>query len=162
MNIVRKSLFRLALIAITLFFFLPARSAEQQEVPIIVDILSDSLNIVDQPEGMAARLLMKVAPKEQARHEASGPHPVPGFRVQVFSDNSATARNNSRQREMKVSSRFPQYRVYKRYAAPFWRVRVGDFRGRAEADQAAAAIRRAFPSFAKEIRVVNDRVLVQD
>lgn len=63
---------------------------------------------------------------------------------------------------MKVSSRFPQYRVYKRYAAPFWRVRVGDFRGRAEADQAAAAIRRAFPSFAKEIRVVNDRVLVQD
>ena len=35
-------------------------------------------------------------------------------------------------------------------------------RSTGEADQAAAAIRRAFPSFAKEIRVVNDRVLVQD
>ncbi len=89
------------------------------------------------------------------------PHAVQGYRVQVFSDNNArTAKSNAQAMQKKVAGRFPQYRSSIRYTAPYWRVRVGDFKTAAEANSAAAAIRRAFPGQGSEIRVVRERVYV--
>lgn len=82
-----------------------------------------------------------------------------GYRVQVYSDNNArTAKTTARQRERAISGAFPDYGTYVTYASPYWRLRVGDFRSQYDAEKAAAEIKRAFPSFAREVRVVRDRV----
>ncbi|MDE5745597.1 MAG: SPOR domain-containing protein, partial [Paramuribaculum sp.] len=59
-----------------------------------------------------------------------------------------------------IPERFPTYRTYVKYTSPYWRLRVGDFRTRREAEDAAEAIKQAFPSYSREIRVVADRITV--
>lgn len=87
---------------------------------------------------------------------------VVGYRVQVYADNnSRTAKGEARQRERALSSSFPLYATYVTYASPYWRLRVGDFRSQYEAEKAADEIRRAFPGYSKEVRVVRDRVNVR-
>ena len=86
-----------------------------------------------------------------------------GFRVQVFSDNNArTAKNEARSKQRTISSRFPQYQTYVMYTSPYWRLKVGDFRTQQEANNAADELRKAFPAYSKEIRVVRDRVNIND
>lgn len=99
--------------------------------------------------------------RTEVRPQRNQPQSVQGYRVQVFSDNNAhTAKSNAQAMQKRVAGRFPQYRSSIRYTAPYWRVRVGDFKTAAEANNAAAAIKRAFPSQAAEIRVVRERVYV--
>lgn len=82
-----------------------------------------------------------------------------GYRVQVYADNNIrTAKTEARQRERIVSGAFPQWAPYVAYAAPYWRLRVGDFRSQYDAEKAAAELRKQFPRYAKEIRVVRDRI----
>ncbi len=85
-----------------------------------------------------------------------------GYRVQVFADNNArSAKGEARQREKSISGAFPQYGTYVTYASPFWRLRVGDFKSQYDAEKAAAEIKRQFPGYAREVRVVRDRVNVK-
>lgn len=85
-----------------------------------------------------------------------------GYRVQIFADNnSRTAKGEARQRERAISQTFPEYGTYVYYDSPYWRLRVGDFRSQYEAEKAAADIRKSFPSYAKEVRVVRDRVNIR-
>lgn len=87
---------------------------------------------------------------------------VAGYRVQVFSDNNQrTAKGEARTKEVQVREAFPEYDTYIVYNSPFWRLKVGDFRTQHEAEAAADAIKSRFPSFAREIRVVKDRVNVR-
>lgn len=84
-----------------------------------------------------------------------------GYRVQVYLDNNArTAKNEARARARNISERFPNYPTYVVYSSPYWRLRVGNFRSHEEADEAAAEISAAFPSYAREVRVVRDRIVV--
>lgn len=84
---------------------------------------------------------------------------ITGYRVQVFSDNNArTAKNEARSKSRNISARFPQYRTYVMYNSPYWRLKVGDFRTRGEADEAAEQLKKTFPSYSKEIRVVRDKI----
>ncbi len=134
----------------------------------IVDhITADGVNTISQPE--ALRKLLQRADtavaddEEKAAEEGTvgGPYRVAGYRVQVFSDNNAaTARNEARAKSRNISERFPEMRTYVSYTSPYWRLKVGDFRTKREADDAAEEIRQAFPSYSKEIRVVRDRINV--
>ena len=54
----------------------------------------------------------------------------PGFRVQVISTNK---RNEANEMKTKVMQLFPDYRTYLDYQAPYFKVRVGDFKNRDEA-----------------------------
>lgn len=82
-----------------------------------------------------------------------------GYRVQVYADNNArSAKTEARQRERAISQAFPAYATYVSYVSPYWRLRVGDFHSTYEAEKAAAEIRRAFPRYAREVRVVRDHV----
>lgn len=84
---------------------------------------------------------------------------IVGYRVQVYADNNQrAAKSEARQRERAISRRFPALSTYVAYASPYWRLRVGDFRTQAEAEKAAADIKRAFPYYSKEVRVVRDRI----
>ena len=89
-------------------------------------------------------------------------HRVAGFRVQVFSDNNArTAKNEARVKAQSISEAIPHYRTYVTFDAPYWRLRVGDFRLRADAEAAADEIKRLFPAYSREVRVVRDRINVK-
>ena len=84
-----------------------------------------------------------------------------GYRVQVFADNNVkSAKTEARQRERAVKQAFPSYGTYVAYVSPYWRLRVGDFRTQYDAEKAASEIRKAFPRYAREVRVVRDRVNV--
>lgn len=87
-----------------------------------------------------------------------------GYRIQVFSDgrNQNTLRTRARARAKKIISKFPQYnrQVYSFSKAPYYYTRVGNFATKAEADRALAQLRRAFPEFAGEMRVVSSEVII--
>ncbi len=84
---------------------------------------------------------------------------VAGYRVQIFSDNNArTAKNEAESKARLIAERIPHYSTYVVYSSPYWRLKLGDFRTRDEAEVAATEIKRKFPEFAREIRVVRDRI----
>lgn len=84
---------------------------------------------------------------------------VVGYRVQIYTDqNVRTGKSEARNRERMVGRSFPQYATYVSYSSPYWRLRVGDFRTQQEAQKAAAEIKRAFPRFSRDVRIVRDRI----
>lgn len=54
----------------------------------------------------------------------------PGFRVQVISTNK---RNDANEAKAKAMQLFPEYRSYLDFQAPYFKVRIGDFKSREEA-----------------------------
>lgn len=127
--------------------------APEEKPDIVGHITSDSLNVVVMEPGMEWLL----------EYEEPGPRRPAnlGYRVQVFSDsNQQTAKNEARTKQRNVASRFPQQPIYVSFSSPYWRVKVGDFLKMEEAEELATKIRRAFPSFAREVRVVRDRINV--
>lgn len=56
----------------------------------------------------------------------------PGFRVQVITTNKRNEANDAKAKAMQL---FPEYRSYIDYQAPYFKVRIGDFRSREEATE---------------------------
>ena len=135
-------------------------------VTIVDHITTGNDNIINQPEQLTRRLFPVIGVEEtELKEEVQRPVDgrMAGFRVQVFSDNNArTAKNEARSKQRTISSRFPQYQTYVMYTSPYWRLKVGDFRTQQEANNAADELRKAFPAYSKEIRVVRDRVNIND
>ncbi len=97
--------------------------------------------------------------EEQARAVRTKSGKTVGYRVQIYADNNVrSAKAEARQRERALGQAFPAYDTYVTYASPYWRLRVGDFRSQYDAEKAAAEIRKAFPRYAREVRVVRDRI----
>lgn len=86
---------------------------------------------------------------------------VDGFRAQVFSGNDQRkSKEEAARKEQMVKELFPDVPTYVKYAAPFWRLRVGDFSSREEALQMQRQLMEAFPAFAKEMYIVKDEVKI--
>lgn len=86
-----------------------------------------------------------------------------GYRVQVFDDNNPrTARNRAEYINRRIAGSFPHMRSYISFNSPYWRVKAGDFRSKAEADEALRAIRAAFPDLKAYLRVVRDKINTSD
>ncbi len=131
--------------------------------PNIVDhITTGTDNTIVQPDALFQRLMpVEIVEQEEEKEDIVRPTGgrMAGYRVQVFSDNNArTAKAEANSKQRIISSRFPQYQTYVMYTSPYWRLKVGDFRTQQEATAAADELRKAFPSYSKEIRVVRDRV----
>lgn len=81
-----------------------------------------------------------------------------GYRIQLYSGSGAKAKAEAQQTKQKFSAAFPLEKVYVVYNAPFWRVRVGDFRFRSEALPLLEQIKRQFPgSYAVRDNTVRKR-----
>lgn len=136
-------------------------------IPIINQISSGGVITVEMPTGMASRL----APAEQVETPTESEQQATtttqattrtGYRVQVYDDNNPrTAKNGAQARKRLVAGRFPEWRTYIQFNSPYWRVKVGDFRTRSEAESAMASIKAAIPSIASQLRVVRDRINIQ-
>lgn len=124
---------------------------------IITHIQADSMFVVTMPEALMDRIKFVNDAAESVETVSTGK--MGGYRIQVFSDNNArTAKSEARTRARNVGALFPQYPTYVVYNSPYWRLRVGNFRTREEANKAADEIKEAFPSYVKEIRIVRDRI----
>lgn len=159
---------------------LPVRA---QNVPSILEAIEkDSIVTIQQPDGLIERLRYhsvttittdadpKSAETSSQRNEdlksqadnasATGTNfKSAGYRVQVFSDNNVkSAKTEARSKAQAIQARLPQYRTYVVYQSPYWRLKVGDFLTLTEAENAADEIKKIFPSFSREVRVVKDRI----
>lgn len=138
----------------------------ESHVSLIEHVQADSVIEIIAPAGLEQRLKGAATDDNDSSRLSEGKATgsavrAGGYRVQVFSDNNArSAKSEARGRARNISSRFPHYRTYVVYNAPFWRLRVGDFRNQQDAMQAADEIKRAFPSYSREVRVVRDRISV--
>ncbi len=88
-----------------------------------------------------------------------------GFRIQVFSDgrNQSSLEARAKARGNAIVARFPKYRgqVYTFSSAPNWYTRIGNFRNEEEAQKALDELKRSFPNFSSEMRVVKSKINVR-
>lgn len=125
----------------------------------ITIILPDGLNMRLVPAAVEITDVEETVNGEELPREQTGK--AAGYRVQVFSDNNPrTSKNEARTKEKAILAEFPQYATYVSYNSPYWRLKVGDFKSVDEAEAVADELKRSFPSYAREIRVVRDRVNV--
>lgn len=115
---------------------------------------------IHQPSELGERLKATGGNPDNAPQKAASKYQV-GYRIQVFADNNQrTAKGEAMSRKRQISSLFPEMDCYLLYKAPSWRLRVGDFKTRAEAVEAMTQMKKAFPSFSREMIVVTDRIKV--
>lgn len=81
-----------------------------------------------------------------------------GYRVQVYNGNVASSKRDANHRAAQIAQMHPELQCYLTYRAPFWRLLVGDFASRQEADEAVRQLKKSFPSYAREIYVVRDKI----
>jgi hypothetical protein len=83
----------------------------------------------------------------------------PGFKIQVFSGNDQRkSKNEAYSKQNQIKNFFPDIDTVVSFHSPFWRLRAGNFKTQSEALQAMGELRRAFPSFGKEMYVVKDQI----
>lgn len=173
MNLNICSIIRIALIASILMAFsapsvLAAVSASDDvENPVERIVEESEGNItIDMPANILERLL-----KEEERKTGNGAptlrpgiNKTTGYRIQIFSDgrNQSTLENRARARGNAVVAKFPKYRgqVYSFSSSPNWYTRVGNFKSESEAQSALTELKRAFPQFAGEMRVVRSQIVI--
>lgn len=121
---------------------------------------------IDMSESLLNRLL------QQEEHRSTpatgnlrpGINKLNGYRIQVFSDgrNQHSLEQRAKSRGNAIAAKFPKYRgqVYSFSSSPNWYTRVGNFRTSAEASSALAELKRAFPQFASEMRVVKSQIVI--
>ncbi len=127
---------------------------------VVVDIPEDIMNLLVTPPAAPQRNVTT------RRHTTLRPgiNRIKGYRVQVFADgrNQNTLESRVKMRANAISARFPKYRgqIYTFSNSPNWYCRVGNFQTQQEAQAALAELKRAFPAFAGEMRIVNSQIVV--
>jgi hypothetical protein len=84
-----------------------------------------------------------------------------GYKIQVFSGNDQrTSKNEALRKQNQINKAFPELETVVLFDSPFWRLRVGNFATREEAEEVMEELRRTFPSFGKEMYIVVDEVKI--
>ena len=142
------------------FFAITALSAAAQSNNIVEEV---AWVVGDQPiwksEIEAPRKATPTGPQLR-----QGINKLAGYRVQVFSDgrNQTTLETRAKARGNIIVSKFPKYRgqVYTYSSSPNWYCRVGNFQTEHEASEALRELKRAFPAFGGEMRVVRSQIVI--
>lgn len=69
-----------------------------------------------------------------------------GFRIQIFFESGRQARSKAYNAKARFLSAFPGENAYLEYKSPFFKVRVGDFRTRREAQEFYVRVKKYFPN----------------
>jgi len=71
---------------------------------------------------------------------------IPGYRIQIFSDSGINSSDRAKQARDQFLFRFPYIQAYVSWKAPNYRVRVGDFKIRLEAEKVLQTIINDYPN----------------
>lgn len=119
--------------------------------------------IIDIPDNLLD-LILHSSRKDQSHDIKSGVNKLAGYRIQVFSDgrNQHTLEARAKARGSAILAKFPKYRgqIYTYSSSPNWYTRVGNFRTNAEANAALTELKKAFPNYSSEMRVVKSQIVV--
>ena len=121
--------------AMALLLFQPALGQEQQEG--FLSVIQDDQ--VDTVLKAYRNLRMKVM--ENPDNKA-----IPGYRIQIFFDSGSNSSDRARSARDGFSLLYPDVPAYVSWKAPNYRVRVGDFRSRLEAEKALQMIMIDYPN----------------
>ena len=80
---------------------------------------------------------------------------APGFRILVISSNN---RNKVIEAKTTMSREFPELKAYMMYQSPFFRLKVGNFRERPDAEEYLPRIQRFYPT---GVYIVTDTIEVR-
>lgn len=169
-----------AVCSLALTVLIPAPSAAENKGEALVESIetaSDGNIKIDIPENILDLIFPTVrntgnGQRQQKKGEAkkvnvirSGVNRISGYRIQVFSQGHSgggSVEARARARGSAVVARFPKYRgqVYTYSRSPNWYTRIGNFQTSAEASRALSELKRAFPQFAGEMRLVKDKIRV--
>lgn len=120
--------------------------------------------VIDIPDNILELILQQGSKKESTQQSRPVAGKMSGFRIQVFSDgrNQHTLEARAKARGSAILAKFPKYKgqIYTYSSSPNWYTRVGNFRTNAEANAALSELKRAFPSYASEMRVVKSQIAV--
>jgi len=79
---------------------------------------------------------------------------INGYRIRIFFDNKQNSRTVSEETELRFISLYPGYNTYRSFANPFFKVTIGDFRTKQDANAALREIVTNFP----EAFVVKEKI----
>lgn len=162
----RCSLLLLSLLMISLSAF--AQSAHQQRKEILRELSSNTSGggrvAVYEDESILHVLGRPMAPPRTVYSNAEGTthfYKVRGFKIQAFSGNDQrTSKNEALRKQQQINRVYPQYETVVLFESPFWRLRVGNFENRSEAETVLEEMKKSFPSFGKEMYIVVDEVKI--
>ena len=139
-------------------------------------VKSNPVEVIEQESGgkikinIPENILELIISDQDSQKKSTGPvirpgvNKLTGFRIQVFSDGRSqhSLESRAKARGSAIASRFPKYRgqIYTFSSAPNWYTRVGNFQTSNEASSALAELKRAFPQFASEMRVVKSPIVI--
>lgn len=84
-----------------------------------------------------------------------------GFKIQAFSgNNQRTSKNEANSKQQLINQAYPEYETVVTFDSPFWRLRVGNFKSRDEANEVLNQMKGSFPAFGKEMYIVVDEVRI--
>lgn len=83
---------------------------------------------------------------ERIRENAADMQESDGYRIRIYFDNRQNAREASEYAQTRFEELFPGYNTYRSYSYPNFKVTVGDFRTKVEAQIALKDIAVKFPS----------------
>jgi|SRR5690606_10399992 hypothetical protein len=119
---------------------------------------------VYEDESISRVLGRPMAPTRPVYTSADGStqfHKMRGFKIQAFSGNDQrTSKNEAIRKQTQINNLFPEHETVVLFDSPFWRLRVGNFTTREEAEAVMQELRKAFPSFGKEMYIVVDEVKI--
>lgn len=161
-------MFRKALVIASIALCVVIAKADDSRQSIISHIMAGGTITVNQPaalDSLIARPAVAIADGASATEsrpsEASSTRS--GYRVQLFEDNNPrSARSQAENYHRRVQAEFPQLRSYISFNTPYWRLKAGDFRTRAEAESVLSELKQAYPAIAPYMRVVRDKINITE
>lgn len=160
-------------VAVCIALTIPAQATENayitnivtgSEGNVTIDIPDNIMDLIFPP--VSTGRTAKSGPTKQAKVNVlhSGVNKLSGYRVQVFSQGhgQGSVEARAKARGSAIVAKFPKYRgqVYSYSVSPNWYTRVGNFQTSAEASKALSELKRAFPQFAGEMRLVKCQITV--
>lgn len=117
--------------------------------------------IIHQSEALRKMIGVRMHGENVEKTDSTAYLKIQGFRTQVFSGNDQRkSKDEAFEKEKMVKELFPTVPTYVTYTAPFWKLRVGDFRSHEEAYHMQRLLMTAFPSFGKEMYIVKEEVRI--
>lgn len=143
-----------------------AQSAVHEEAGNIFDALQTPQAgkgkvVIRQPDAIRDMVGARLQGRDVEKTENETFLKVQGFRTQVFSgNNQRKSKDEAFRKEKEIKQLFPDVPTYVTYTAPFWKLRVGDFRSHEEAYHMMRLLIDAFPSYGKEMYIVKEEIKI--
>ena len=102
------------------------------------DAVREGSVVIDQPQTVANAMSRHIAANARRRQT--------GYRIRIYFDNHQNARANSEKVAASFKAQHPGISVYRGYENPYFKVTVGDFRNKQDAQRFLNSIKGTYPS----------------